>query len=220
MDVKRKRKHDPNAEHAIFLKGRKAQPAGLFALFSIIGIAVLFLTILVMFAISAPARHLGGQNFPWLFYVSTPLILACSYTIEKTKRAFRTDNGEKLLRYQLWTFACSIVFCVIQYFAWRQLWTSGITMTAVNMDGSETISNSGAYLFVLSGLHVVHLLGGMGFLFSSMYKLIYNRTDMVRAVVYFSDKREGGRISALALYWHFLGGLWCVMFGFFLWYFV
>ncbi len=84
----------------------------------------------------------------------------------------------------------------------------------------ENNANGGAYLYVLSGLHVVHLLGGLCFLFAAMFRLVNNRADMVKAVVYFSDKREGGRISALALYWHFLGALWCVMFLFFLWFFV
>ena len=218
--MKQRRKTVAQEEHPLWEKGRKAQPASLWALFSMIGIAVLFLTIMVMFAMSSPERHLGGQHFPKLFFFSTPVILLCSYTIEKTKRAFRTDNADQLLRWQTWTLLFSLLFCVMQYFAWNQLWSTGITLTGVNNSEQEVRSNGGAYLYVLSGLHVVHLLGGLGFLFSSMFRLINNREDMVRAVVYFSDKREGARISALALYWHFLGALWCVMFLFFLWFFI
>lgn len=211
-----KRKIQTEADHPIWEKGRKAQPASLFAVFSMLGITVLFLTIMVMFALAAPERHLGGQQFPKLFFFSTPVILLCSYTIEKTKNAFRHDNSAALLKWQTYTLALSLAFCVMQFFAWKQLWETGITMTQVN----DSNSNGGAYLYVLSGLHVLHLLGGLGFLFSTMFRLINNREDMVKAVIYFSDKREGGRISALALYWHFLGALWCVMFLFFLWFFV
>lgn len=209
-----KRKYNPDAEHPIFRKGREAQPAGLFALFAMIGIAILFLCILVMFALSKPGDHLAGKNFPWLFYVSTPVILLCSWSINKTKRAFRTDNAALLLRYQSWTMALSILFCVLQYFGWQQLWHTGITMTTVGEE--QSISSAGAYLYVLSGLHIVHLLGGLTLLFLSMNRLVNNREGMVQSVVYFSDKREGSRISALAMYWHFLGALWCVMFVFFL----
>ena len=92
-------------------------------------------------------------------------------------------------------------------------------MTSVRAWDEEWTTSGGAYVYVLSGLHVVHLLGGLCFLFASMFRLINNRDDMVKAVLYFSDKREGGRIAALALYWHFLGGLWCVLFLFFLWFF-
>jgi cytochrome c oxidase subunit III len=214
--VEQRKKKRTEVEHPIWEKGRKAQPASLFAIFSMVGITALFLTIMVMFALAAPERHLGGQHFPKLFFFSTPVILLCSYTIEKTKKAFRHDDSEALLRWQSYTLALSITFCVMQFFAWRQLWDTGITMTQVN----DTTANGGAYLYVLSGLHVIHLLGGLCFLFAAMFRLINNREDMVKAVVYFSDKREGGRISALALYWHFLGALWCVMFLFFLWFFV
>lgn len=221
MKVKRKYKINRDVELAIFKKGRKAQPAGLFAIFSMIGIAVLFIMVMVMFAVSAPGKHLGAQNFPWLFYLSTPVIVLASYTIEKTKRAFRTDNADDLLRYQAYTLAISIIFSVIQFFAWQQLWDSEITMTMISSTGDgEVHSNSGAYLFVLSALHLVHLSGGLFFLFTRMFRLVNNREDIVKAVIYFSDKQEGSRISALALYWHFLAGLWCIMFLFFLWYFI
>lgn len=218
--MEQKRKKVADTEHPIFRKGRAAQPAGLFAVFSMIGITVLFLAIMVMFALASPSQHLGGQQFPKLFFFSTPVILLCSYTIEKTKRAFHTDNSDALLKWQSLTLALSLLFCVMQFFAWQQLWETGITLTSVNANNVAQNSNGGAYLYVLSGLHVAHLLGGLCFLFAAMFRLINNREDMVKAVVYFSDKREGGRISALALYWHFLGALWCVMFLFFLWFFV
>ena len=218
--MERKQKKVVDAEHPIFEKGRTAQPAGLFAVFSVIGIAVLFLTIMVMFALASPSGYLSGQHFPKLFFFSTPVILLCSYTIEKTKRAFRTDNSDALLKWQTWTLALSLMFCAMQFFGWKQLWETGITMTAVNAGKNPVSSNGGAYLYVLSGLHVAHLLGGLCFLLAAMVRLINNREDMVKAVVYFSDKQEGAKISALALYWHFLGALWCVMFLFFLWFFV
>lgn len=214
MDQKRKNRTE--TEHAIWEKGRKAQPASLFAIFSMVGISVLFLTIMVMFALASPEQHLGGQHFPKLFFFSTPIILLCSVTIEKTKSAFLHDDSDALLKWQLYTLVLSLAFCVMQFFAWRQLWDTGITMTQVN----DNNANGGAYLYILSGLHVLHLLGGLCFLFAAMFRLINNREDRVKAVLYFSDKREGARVSALALYWHFLGALWCMMFLFFLWFFV
>lgn len=218
--MRQAKRTDTDPDHPIWEKGRKAQPASLWAVFSIVGITVLFLTIMMMFVLASPERHLGGQHFPKLFFLSTPVILLCSFTIERTKRAFRTDNSDDLLKWQLYTLALSFAFCVMQFFAWRQLWQTGITMTAVGENGTASTANSGAYLYVLSGLHVVHLLGGLAFLFAAMFRVVNNRDDMVKSVVYFSDKREGGRIAALALYWHFLGALWCVLFLFFLWFFV
>jgi cytochrome c oxidase subunit 3 len=218
--MQKKRKPMADFEDRIFDKGRSVQPASMFAVFSMIGISILFLTIMILFALASPHQHLGGQHFPKLFFFSTPVILLCSYTIEKTRRAFRTDNSEALLRWQLWTLVLSLVFCVMQFFAWKQLWQTGITLTNVSENNTAVNSNGGAYLYVLSGLHVAHVLGGLCFLFAAMFRLINHREDMVKAVIYFSDKREGARTSALALYWHFLGALWCVMFLFFLWFFV
>lgn len=215
------RNRHPDTEHpVVWEKGRSAQPASLFAVFAMAGIAVLFLTLMVLFALASPGQYLAGQHFPKLFFLSTPVILLCSWTIEKTKRAFRTDDADALLKWQTYTLAVSLVFCVLQFFGWRQLWETGITLTHVNADGVATNANGGAYLYVLSGLHVLHLLGGLCFLFAAMFRLLANRDDLVKAVVYFSDRREGARIAALALYWHFLGALWCMLFLFFLWFFV
>jgi cytochrome c oxidase subunit III len=202
-------------EHPIFEKGRRTQPAGLFAFFAMLGIAVLFITILVMFVLSAGSADLARGKFPWLFYISTPLILICSAVIEKTKKAFRNDEPDQLLRWFMWTMAASVAFCILQFFAWKQLWGSGITLYKVN----GVTSHAGAFLFVLSGLHVLHLAGGLCFLFMRMFALVNSRGDEVRTMIYFADKREGARISALALYWHFLAGLWVVMLGVFAWFF-
>ena len=110
MDQKRKKRTE--ADHPIWEKGRKAQPANLFAIFSMLGIAVLFLTIMVMFALASPERDLGGQHFPKLFFLSAPIILLCSCTIEKTKNAFRRDDSDALLKWQSYTLA----FCLMQFF--------------------------------------------------------------------------------------------------------
>lgn len=202
-------------EHPVFEKGRRAQPAELFAVFAMMGIAVLFITLLVMFVLSAGTEQLSGGTFPWLFYISTPLIAVCSAVIEKTKKAFRDDVPDALMRWYMWTMGVSLAFCVLQFFAWKQLWSTGITLYEVNGETSHT----GAYLFVLSGLHVIHLAGGLCFLFARMFALVAGRGDEVKTMLFFADKREGARISALALYWHFLAALWMVMLGVFAWFF-
>jgi cytochrome c oxidase subunit III len=187
--------------------------------FLIAGITSLFFTLMVLFAFSNPAMHLGGQHYPKAFIISTVVIIACSFTIERAKWAFKKEDGKKLADMLLITFALTTVFGVLQYWGWMQLWDSGVTLYGVG-EGMEGKTPSGAFLYVISGLHAMHLLGGLIFLYLTIVKVIHARSDEVKRLVYFSDGLERARVEMLAKYWHFLGGLWCILFLYFLWFFV
>jgi cytochrome c oxidase subunit 3 len=114
----------------------------------------------------------------------------------------------------------ALIFAVLQFIGWRDLWESDITIYGVGGIPDDTGTPSGAFLFLISGLHLLHLSGGLIFLFLSMFKVVNVISDDVRGVLYFSDRLERTRLEMLAKYWHFLGGLWFLLFIYFLWFFV
>ena len=70
----------------------------------------------------------------------------------------------------------------------------------VNLD---TSNNSSSYFFLLTGLHFLHLIGGLISLivvFIKSFKGKYSKDDMI-----------GIKVSAI--YWHFLGFLWLYLLG-------
>ncbi|GAB4130788.1 MAG: hypothetical protein Fur0041_00340 [Bacteroidia bacterium] len=206
-------------EKGVINKAAKTHPLINLMFFLIIGIGMLFFTMMVLFAISAPERHLGGQHFPKWFFLSTVIILASSYTIERARRGFDLDNGEQMLNHLMMTGVLAVAFSITQFLGWKQLWTADVTLFSVGSDPVKHTS-SGAFLYVISGLHLIHLVAGIIFLFMAMFRVVNMKSDAVKAVLFYSDPQEKAKITALARYWHFLDFLWVVLFLYFLWFFV
>ena len=67
-------------------------------------------------------------------------------------------------------------------------------------------NSASSYVYIISGMHLLHLFGGILYLLVLLTKALRNK--------YNSDnylKIKGG-----AIYWHFLGGLWIYLFLFFI----
>jgi cytochrome c oxidase subunit 3 len=207
--------HDPS----LFDQAAKRHPLKLMVYFFLGGLSLLFLVLMYLFAQNDPGRLLGGQPFPYAFWISTPLIIAGSFTIEAAYRAFLRENSQMQLNFLLYTMVLAIGFAVAQGFGWTQLRESGITLYSVGLGDQQQGTPAGAYLFVISGLHLAHLAGGIVFLFMTMFRTVNVRGDEVRSMVYFTDRLEQTRLEMLARYWHFLGGLWLLLFLYFAWFF-
>ncbi|MGL4596182.1 MAG: cytochrome c oxidase subunit 3 [Bacteroidia bacterium] len=203
--------NDDSFEPAIFERAAKIPPLKVLLFFVMLSISILFAVLLFVFTKTDPAMRLGGQHFPKLFFLSSALLIACSYLLEQAKKAFNTDNHARLQNMYLLTLAFGIGFCVAQIFGWQQLWETGIGLKS---------ERSGAALYIISGLHVLHLLGGMVFLFVALFRIAGLGGDQVRALVYFSDPIQRLRVEMLVRYWHFLDILWLILFFYFLWFFL
>jgi cytochrome c oxidase subunit 3 len=216
------KKHE-DIEEKIARRAAKNHPLKNLVYFVIAGITMLFVTLMILFAFNNPREFFSGKHFPRPFIISTVLILVSSYFIEHVRKAFDQEDGKKMLNYLLITFALAVGFSVAQGFGWKELWDSNITLFSVENNDAipkQVGTPNGAFLFIISGLHLLHLSVGLIFLFAAMFKIVNVRSDDVRCVVYFSNRLERARIEMLAKYWHFLGGLWFVLFIYFLWYFV
>jgi cytochrome c oxidase subunit 3 len=188
--------------------------------FIIAGICMLFFTLMATFGFSNPAHFFAKHHFPKAFLISTLVIFISSFFMERMRRAFDRENGKALLNNLLIALGLALIFAVLQFIGWRDLWESDITIYGVGGIPDDTGTPSGAFLFLISGLHLLHLSGGLIFLFLSMFKVVNVISDDVRGVLYFSDRLERTRLEMLAKYWHFLGGLWFLLFIYFLWFFV
>lgn len=150
----------------------------------------------------APAIRL-----PILFYANTLILLASSLTLRHAKKAYRMDQTE---RYQIMlaiTLVLSFLFVIAQLLAWRQLQQANILIDGGNM---------GSYLYVISGLHFVHVIAGIPFLAFFLYSAIKKMKEPVSVLVYFSDPDKKRKLNVLTIYWHFLDALWVYLVLFFL----
>ena len=92
---------------------------------------------------------------PWSFWISTIVILTSSVTMHLTLRSF-TQRNMKLYKAMLAsTTFLGVAFMLLQLYGFYQLGQSGITL-ASNGDGV-----SGSFIYVISSVHILHMLGGV-----------------------------------------------------------
>jgi cytochrome c oxidase subunit 3 len=180
--------------------------AGLLAMrFLLVSISMLFLTIGVVYHERAKApAHWQHIHVPPLLWLSTALILASTWTLELARAAFERKNSLRYARWLELTAAIGVAFLGTQVFALRELAGQGIYLR----------NNPHSSLFyVLTGVHGLHLLGGIAAL---VFLLI--KASVRPEVVLFDFKRQRNRAAAAALYWHFLAGIWlCLFLALLLW---
>jgi cytochrome c oxidase subunit 3 len=140
-------------------------------------------------------------SLPPLLYWNTLVLAVSSGTLELARRRIggpfdRLGRAEALSDYELrerlfWlrvTLALGIVFLIGQYLAWRSLAVQGVLLAT---------SPSSSFFYVLTAVHAIHLLGGLGAL---VYALRCFRVD--------DGPRPVDVLGAVALYWHFMAVLW------------
>lgn len=149
---------------------------------------------------------------PQMLWVSTFLILASSATFEAARRAERSGRQAFYRRWLLVSLALGFGFLVSQLLAWRELVGQGIYL-ATNPHSS--------FFYLLTGLHALHLLGGIAGL---SYLAIRTRRETVTAAAAGEsgagsvDRKRRASVEAIGLYWHFMDGLWVYLFALlFLW---
>jgi cytochrome c oxidase subunit III len=133
-------------------------------------------------------------SLPPLIYVNTCILLLSSITLEMSRRAFLNAPAleasalREALRWLGITLVFGLAFVVGQYFVWRELAERGLYLA--------TNSNS-SFLYVFTGVHVLHVLGGI--------------TGLLRLLVRMTRKHVTLRRNSVmntAIYWHFMGVLW------------
>ena len=138
---------------------------------------------------------------PISFWISTFVILVSSATMHLTVGAFKKRNMKLYKTLFAVTTLLGILFMVLQFRGFYELHQSGITL-ASNGDGV-----SGSFIYVISGIHILHMLGGVIALVI-MYLVVNFRK---KTKIYSSTGLE-----ILSTYWHFVDVLWIYLFLFFL----
>ncbi len=145
---------------------------------------------------------------PDIFWLSTAMIILSSLTLHLAY-VFHRDNKAKKYRMALGaTLFLGLGFVLAQYIGWTQL-----TELGVRLQGNP----SGSFLYVISGVHAAHLLGGVALLLIFFFKSIRRQEPVKRLMEEIDPERTLG-VELLLTYWHFVGLLWLYLFIFFLYF--
>lgn len=131
---------------------------------------------------------------PPIVFANTIVLLASSVTLEIARRrvaAYARNQGvDRLvpLRWLAVTLALGILFVAGQYVAWTKLRAEGLYLAS---------NPNSSFFYVLTAVHALHVLGGLGGLLRVFVKL---RNPI------FTLRRS--TMDATSYYWHFMGILW------------
>jgi cytochrome c oxidase subunit 3 len=163
-------------------------------------------SIIMMFAAFTSAymvRRASGNwlefKLPDIFMVNTVVILLSSVSIHLSFAGFKKGNERRYKSMLIATFFLGLLFVVLQYKGWEALTSMGATFT---------VNPSSSFIYVISGLHAAHVLGGIAALFVALtyaYMLPYKPT---------LQRRQ--RFELVVHYWHFVDILWVYLMVFFM----
>jgi cytochrome c oxidase subunit 3 len=140
-------------------------------------------------------------SLPTAFWVSTAVILASSVTMHLSIREFKKRNMGLYKKLISVTAILGVLFMLLQFWGFYEMHGQGVTL-ASNGEGI-----SGSFIYVISGVHILHMLGGVIALVIVFFVVNFRK----RTKVYSSNGLE-----ILGTYWHFVDVLWIYLFLFFL----
>jgi cytochrome c oxidase subunit III len=162
-------------------------------------------SILMMFAGLTSAYIVKSNQANWeeiatpkAFWFSTAAILCSSLTIQMALRAFKQ---RELRQYRLFiglTVLLGITFIVFQYLGFSWMWQNGVQWKG---------AGAGQFLYVIAGLHALHVLGGVVVLIVIFLRAFFGQTKNYNRVP----------VEIAATYWHFVDLLWIYLLVFFIW---
>jgi cytochrome c oxidase subunit 3 len=183
---------------------KRREPLGFMLWLGVVGSSLLFTSIFVVFLLRAHQETGHIVLLPDMFWLSTLVILFSSITLHEANLAFASD---RFLHYRVFlgaTLILGVTFILLQIGGWAEMYNAGIF---------EGITTSGGIIYLLTGLHLLHIVAGVIYLCILFQKAVKNRT-YVDSFVYSVNAPNRLRIKLLTRYWHFTGALWLVVFLF------
>ncbi len=166
-----------------------------------IGLRLFLIVVAVFFSLMLSAyierkvfSDWNSLSLPWLLWLNTAILIASSmamhYALVNARRGQIDGVKTGLSAGGVLTFA----FLVGQLLAWRELVATGYY---VSLDPAN------AFFYMLTGVHGVHLIGGLVAWWRTMAK-IRRGQDAVQVRL---------SVDLCAVYWHFLLLIWLVLFA-------
>src|SRR5712692_11745120 len=140
---------------------------------------------------------------PKLLLINTGVLILSSLFMELARRQIKAQAalasitahstvsvGDQVrIPWLAMTLILGLAFLFGQWTAWRQLAASGFYVAT---------TPSSSFVYLLTGTHAIHLMGGVLALFVAGIASLLHRSVATRSIV----------VDVTAWYWHFMAGLW------------
>lgn len=181
----------------------------------ILGMIMLFAALTSAYIVRRGEGNWDVFPLPPQFIYSLVIVVISSITMQWAYFAAKRDELAQVKIGLLLTLGLGIAFCITQFMGWAELTSNGFTWTGINNPTSEYVESNNVtfigrqnpastFVYILSGAHAVHVLGGLIFLVVmgvQSFKLKIHKKNLLK-------------ISMCKTYWHFVGVLWIYLYLF------
>jgi len=140
---------------------------------------------------------------------NTIVLLVSSWTMVMAVHSASNNQTKKLVMYLWFTILCAVMFLGVKYFEYSHKFEDGLlpgyyyTHQALDaVKGTHGQATFFAFYFMMTGLHGIHILVGIGFLYWLVRRA--NRGDFTSA--YYTP------VDLVGLYWHVVDMIWIYLF--------
>ena len=151
-------------------------------------------------------------HLPQVFTWSTVVIFISSITMIMGVKAFKTRQMPRYRTLITVTLVLGLLFGLLQFTGFYQLYhqLQQVRINGQVLNEATTVRLNGnpseSFLFIIAGLHLAHLLGGIIALLFVFFRAFRTSVKTYNAT----------GLEIVASYWHFLDALWIYLFVFFL----
>ncbi|MGL4630751.1 MAG: cytochrome c oxidase subunit 3 [Leadbetterella sp.] len=186
---------------------RRREPFAFMLYLGMGGSCILFLAIFAIFLRKEYVNQNIPIQLPPQIWLSTVLIVLGSLFLYTTKIAARSNKHYQVKYWMLATLGICLSFIISQYWVWNELFFQ-----------NKRLSNdtSAAFIYLLTGLHLFHVMGGFVALFISTVKA-FRMGSYVESFIFSVNPPNQLNLKLISIYWHFLDLLWWLIL-LFLWY--
>jgi cytochrome c oxidase subunit 3 len=163
----------------------------------IVSVCMIFASLTSAYIVRQAEGNWFVFQLPQLFTTTTIVIMLSSITMHWAFTAAKKDNFEQV-KTALWiTAILGLAFLVGQFLAWGKLVEQNVHFVG---------NPSGSFVYVLSGLHGLHIISGVVVLVVAL--MAAHRGQI--------HSKNMNLMELCATYWHFLDVLWLYLFLFML----
>jgi cytochrome c oxidase subunit 3 len=202
--------HDPRLQHhfATFEQQLDASKIGMWLFLATE--VLLFGGLFVGFALQQsahPAAFLEAHHHldKTLGALNTVVLLFSSFTMVMAVHSAATNKQKALIRYLLITLVCAGIFLVVKGFEYHHKWEEGLLPGKFYSHKGDTVPNQFiffSFYFMMTGLHGIHVIGGM---IAITWTLLKARKGVFDSTYYTP-------VDLVGLYWHLVDLIWIYLF--------
>ncbi|EON76785.1 putative cytochrome-c oxidase transmembrane protein [Lunatimonas lonarensis] len=168
------------------------------------GSGIIFLFLLIAFLGSQATFSFNGLlSLPKTFVASSFLLIWSGYSANKILPHFNASDLEKLKSAVSETVLLGLAFSGLQLVGWRELTAMGLPFVGLP---------SGSFVYVLSGIHLVHLVGAMIYALILLMQLKACEKDAIKHLLLFSNPYNRMKFTLFSVYWKFMDFVWIILF--------